>query len=207
VAGIVAARLVERYGRPSVVVGFEDGEGKGSARTIGGFDVGAAMRSCSDHIVAGGGHAGAAGLTVRQDRFDDFRQAFVAAAEAGMPEGGYCVDVDIAADVGLGDIDGRLVDELKRLEPFGKDNPEPVFAARGVLVDEVRVLKGEHLKCTLRDSDGGAHLRSAIGFGLADRAPAAGDRVDAAFTVGWNVWRGRKELQLTLEDIRPEEPR
>lgn len=206
VAGIVAARLVERYGRPSVVVGFEDDEGKGSARTIGGFDVGAAMRSCEEHLVAGGGHAGAAGLTVRQESFDDFRRAFVTEAEAGMPEGGYVVEVEVAAEVGLGDVDGSLVDDLGRLEPFGKDNPEPVFAARGVWVDEVRVLKGEHLKCTLRDADGGDQLRSAIGFGLADQAPAVGDRVDVAFSVGWNVWRGKRELQLTLEAIRPSEP-
>ena len=83
VAGIVAARLVERYGRPSVVVGFEDGQGKGSARTLGGFDVGAAMRACEAHLIAGGGHAGAAGLSVREDQFDAFRRAFVAQAEAG----------------------------------------------------------------------------------------------------------------------------
>ncbi len=206
VAGIVAARLVERYGRPSVVVGFEDGEGKGSARTLGGFDVGAAMRACEEHLIAGGGHAGAAGLSVREDRFDDFRRAFEAEAEAGMPDGGFVVEIDVAAELTMNDVEGRLVDDLARLQPFGQGNHEPVFVARGVMVDEVRVLKGEHVKCTLRDVDGSGPARSAIGFGLAEQAPAVGDRVDAAFTVGWNVWRGRKELQLMLEDIRPEEP-
>ncbi len=206
VAGIVAARLVEEFGRPAVVVGFEDGEGKGSARTLGGFDVGAAMRACSDHLIAGGGHAGAAGLTVREDSFDAFRRAFVARAEAGMPDGGFVVDVEIAALASLGEVDARLVDDLATLEPFGEGNPEPVFASRGVVVDEVRVLKGEHLKCTLRDSDGERQRRSAIGFGMADRTPAVGDRVDVAYTVGWNVWQGRRDLQLILKEIRPEEP-
>jgi len=205
VAGIVAARLVERYGRPAVVVGFEDGAGKGSARSLGGFDVGAAMRACGEHLEAGGGHAAAAGLSVRQEAFEAFRSAFLAEAEAATPEGGYVVDLDIDLDARLGALDGRLVDDLGRLGPFGQGNVEPVFASRAVLVEEVRVLKGEHVKCTLRDSNDGTR-RSAIGFGLADRAPGRGDRVDAAFSVGWNHWRGSKELQLTLKDLRPEEP-
>ena len=117
------------------------------------------------------------------------------------------MEIEVAAELALSEVDGHLVDDLGRLEPFGHSNGEPVFVTRGVMAEEVRVLKGEHLKCTLREGDGGGPARSAIGFGLADQAPAPGDRVDAAFTVGWNVWRGRAELQLMLKDMRPEEPR
>lgn len=202
VLGIVAARLVDRYHRPVAVVGFDQGEGKGSARSVKGFDFGGALRACSEHLVAGGGHAMAAGLTVEQERFDAFRDALCMLAEEATPAGGFVPSLRLDAEVGLEEIDGRLIDDLARLEPFGAGNPEPILAARGVYVTDVRILKNAHLKCRVVSQDGNSS-KEAIGFGMAELAPEAGASVDVAFTAGWNDYRGRRSLQLLLKDIRP----
>ena len=205
VVGIVAARLVERYVRPAVVVGLRDGLGQGSARTVDGFDVGEAVRACAEHLVGGGGHAGAAGVTVRASDLDAFRDAFCGQAEAARAAAPFERRLEVDAEVGLEEVDARLVDDLSRLEPFGEGNPEPVHAARGVFASDVRILKNAHLACRL-SSDNAPGAR-AIGFWMAERAPRDGQRVDAAFSAGWNEFRGKRSLQLRLQDLRTEEQR
>ena len=204
VVGIVAARLVERYARPAVVVGVVDGVGRGSARSVDGFDVGRAVRGCAEHLIAGGGHAGAAGVTVEAGRVEAFREAFCARAEEACPAGGFERPLHLDAEVDLGDVDARLADDLERLEPFGLGNREPVLAARRVFVSDVRILKNAHLSCRLASQYAG-DSRKAIGFWLAEHAPPEGSRVDVAFSAGWNEYRGNRSLQLRLRDIHTEE--
>ena len=204
VIGIVAARLVERYHRPAIVVTFDaHGTGKGSVRGIAGFDVCRALQQCEQDLVAFGGHPMAAGLTVKEDAFAGFRRRFWDAVE-GLLEGGQPVPaVDVDAEVGLADVQFPLIRELERLQPFGTGNPEPNFVSRGISVLEKRVIGESHLKLVLRQS--GSVPLDSIGFrmgSLARDIDAGSGRIDAVFTPELNEWKGSSRIQLRLRDVR-----
>ncbi len=131
VVGIVAARLVDELGRPAIAVGFKDGQGRGSARTVPGVNLYEALAACGAHLTKFGGHAGAAGMSLTIDRLDGFRAAFVAEA-ARQLNGRATAAVEVDAEVALGDLDLPFTEELARLAPFGAANREPLFALRGV---------------------------------------------------------------------------
>ncbi len=206
VIGIVAARLVERYHRPAVVVTFDaQGIGKGSIRGVAGFDVCRALQQCEPDLVAFGGHPMAAGLTVREEAFAGFRHRFWEAVE-GLLEGAQQVPtVDVDAEVGLADVQFPLIRELERLQPFGTGNPEPTFVSRGISVLEKRVVGEGHLKLVLRQP--GSVPLDSIGFrmgSLADAIDAGNGRIDAVFTPELNEWKGSSRIQLRLRDVRVE---
>ena len=204
VIGIVAARLVERYHRPAVVVTFDaQGIGKGSVRGVAGFDVCRALQQCEPDLVTFGGHPMAAGLTVREEAFAGFRRRFGGAVE-GLLEGAQQVPtVDVDAEVGLVDVQFPLVRELERLQPFGTGNPEPTFVSRGISVLEKRVVGESHLKLVLRQP--GSVPLDSIGFRMGDLADAIDTgpgRIDAVFTPELNEWKGSSRIQLRLRDVR-----
>ena len=131
VVGIIAARLVDRFSRPAVAIGFRDGEGRGSARTVAGVNLYDALARCASLLTKFGGHAGAAGMSITPDKLDDFRTAFV--AEAARQLGSHRLDtVEVDAEVMLQDLDVPFAEELARLAPFGVANREPLFALSGV---------------------------------------------------------------------------
>lgn len=162
VVGIVAARMVDRYHRPAVVLSVDErGIGKGSVRSIPGFDAYAALAECRDLLEAFGGHPGAAGLTIREDRLLAFRDRFQAVAskhEAVRSDPTLHVD----AEVQLSQVDLGLIRELDRLHPFGAGNPEPTLAVRNLKVLDARVVGVGHLKLTVRQ--GNSFPFSSIGF-------------------------------------------
>ncbi|MXX11219.1 MAG: single-stranded-DNA-specific exonuclease RecJ [Nitrospira sp. SB0677_bin_15] len=204
VIGIVAARLVERYHRPAVVVTFDaQGIGKGSVRGVAGFDVCRALQHCEPDLVAFGGHPMAAGLTVREEAFAGFRHRFEEAVE-GLLDGAQLVpSVDVDAEVGLAAIQFPLVRELERLEPFGTGNPEPTLMSRGISVLEKRVVGENHLKLVLRQP--GSVPLDSIGFrmgSLADTIDEGSGQIDAVFTPELNEWKGSSRIQLRLRDVR-----
>lgn len=204
VIGIVAARLVERYYRPAVVVTFDaQGIGKGSVRGVAGFDVCRALQQCEPDLVAFGGHPMAAGLTVRKEAFAGFRHRFGKAVKGLLNPGLQVPTLDVDAEVALADVQFHLVRELERLQPFGTGNPEPAFFSRGISVLEKRVVGGNHLKLLVRQ-DGSVPLDS-IGFrmgSLADTIEAGSGRIDAVFTPELNEWKGSSRIQLRLRDVR-----
>ncbi|MYF24409.1 MAG: single-stranded-DNA-specific exonuclease RecJ [Nitrospira sp. SB0678_bin_10] len=204
VIGIVAARLVERYHRPAVVVTFDEhGIGKGSVRGVAGFDVCRALQHCEQDLVTFGGHPMAAGLTVREEAFAGFRHRFWGAVE-GLLEGTQQVPiVDVDAEVGLADVQFPLIRELERLQPFGTGNPEPTFVSRGISVLEKRVVGESHLKLVLRQP--GSVPLDSIGFrmgSLAAAIDAGNGLIDAVFTPELNEWKGSSRIQLRLRDVR-----
>ena len=207
VIGIVASRLVERIHRPVVMIAMgEDGEGKGSARSIPRFDLYAAIRDCGEHLVRFGGHRAAAGCTIRRERVDAFREAFNARARAALSEDDLVPEVRVDLEVELRHADEALVRMLRHAGPFGAGNATPVFAARGVALDGTpRVVGSGHLKLTLAAH--GTRL-DAIGFGMGDRAREPGfghSLMDVAFKLEENVWNGRTSIQARLVDLRPSE--
>jgi single-stranded-DNA-specific exonuclease len=205
VIGIVASRLVERLHRPAVMIAIgEDGEGKGSARSIPAFHLYEAMRACGEHLVRFGGHRVAAGCSIRRERVDAFREAFNGCAAAALGEDDLVPEVRIDLEMELRHADGDLVRMLRHAGPFGAGNATPVFAARGVhSVGRPRVVGNGHLK--LRLGGAGAAL-DAIGFGMAGRwedARLADGPLDVAFKLEENTWNGRTSVQAKLVDLRP----
>ncbi len=197
VVGIVAARLVDDFARPAIAIGFKNGEGRGSARTIAGVNLFDALGACGEHLTRFGGHAGAAGLSIARERLEGFRAAFAAEAArqlAGRPP----VAVDVDAEVALGDLDVAFAEELARLGPFGAANREPLFALRGVVARTTRVVGKGHLQLTL-DHDG--VLGEAIAFGLGDADPGPGAVLDVVATAELDTFRGARRARLRVTKL------
>ncbi|HVU49835.1 MAG TPA: single-stranded-DNA-specific exonuclease RecJ [Polyangia bacterium] len=199
VVGIVAARLVDRYARPVVVVGFRGEEGRGSARTVPGFDLFAALSRASAPLSRFGGHAAAAGMSVSPGNLDAFRRLFVAAIRE-QATGGPRPAMRVDAVVELGDLDVPFAEELARLQPFGAANAEPLFAVRGVTTQATRRVGQGHLQLTLMD--GGA-IAEAIAFGMADRDPGTGAAVDLLATAELDTFRGARRARLKVRHLFP----
>lgn len=204
VVGIVASRLSEKYACPSFMIHLQDGLGKGSCRSYGGFNLFAALESCSDLLEGFGGHALAAGFTIRGENIDAFRSRInrCVRAAVGKELPVSCLDVDAAIGCPAA-VTLREVASLEELEPYGAGNPRPVFALLGATVDALQTIgQGKHLK--LRLSKGITHF-DGIFFSMTaeELGLAAGDRVDAAFHLQSNTFRGSTTLQLQLLDLRP----
>jgi single-stranded-DNA-specific exonuclease len=199
VVGIIAARLVDKFARPAVVVGFRGGEGRGSARTVPGFDLFAALSRASAPLLRFGGHAAAAGMSVTAANLEAFRGLFAAAIlEQATGKAAPAVRVD--AVVGLSELDVPFTEELARLAPFGAANAEPLFALRGVTTQATRRVGQGHLQLTLMDR--GA-VSEAIAFGMADRDPGTGAAVDLLATAELDTFRGARRARLKVRHLFP----
>ncbi|MFS8665911.1 MAG: single-stranded-DNA-specific exonuclease RecJ, partial [Limnochordales bacterium] len=208
VIGIVAARLVERFARPAVVVALDGPEGKGSARSIVGFDLFWALSRCAHLLLRYGGHALAAGLTVSREQLPALRAGLNAVAAQVLGPADLLPRVRIDLQVDLGQVDEGLVRELEALAPFGAGNPTPVLAARGVRVLGARTVgaDGQHLKLSLRCPATG-QVQEAIAFGaghLLDLA-APGSQLDVAFTPQLNEGFGKTRVDLLVRSLRAPE--
>jgi len=197
VVGIIAARLVDEYARPAIAVGFKNGEGRGSARTVAGVNLFDALGACQEHLTRFGGHAGAAGLSITRERLDDFRAAFVGEA-ARQLEGRPPAAVDVDAEVALADLDLSFAEELSRLGPFGAANREPLFALRGVVARTTRVVGKGHLQMTL---DHGGVVSEAIGFNLGGADPGPGAVLDLLATAELDTYRGMRRTRLRVTKL------
>ncbi len=202
VIGIVASRITEKYHRPTVVVSFdENGHGRGSARSIDDFNLLEGLQSCADSLLTFGGHALAAGLSVHADAFETFRQQFNQAGAAVLEGRDLRPVLSIDGWLTAADITDELLSALQQLAPFGEGNPQPVLAVRGVRPrGRPRMIgNGNHLKMML---DCGATPLDAVGFNLG-RRQVPDDALDVAFRLVENHFRGRRSLQLHLQDFRP----
>ena len=202
VIGIVASRVVERFARPTFLVALDGNEGKGSGRSVSGFDLHAALTSCSEHLVKFGGHPMAAGLTIARDAIEPFREAFnnVARAKLSKEDLVHVQRVDVETPVGR--LDAGLERLLRHLEPCGLGNPAPVFAVANVRAARPREVGKNHLKFTLEDETGSI---DAIGFELADRVKPGWltGPVDVALRLEENEYRGTVSLQARVVALRP----
>lgn len=202
VIGIVASRVVERFARPAVLVAWEGDVGKGSARSIPGFDLHAALAECAPLLARFGGHRMAGGLTLARGRLDAFRARFNEVARARLAPDDLVPRQRIDAVVRLDQLSLELERLLQHLEPCGAGNPTPVFGITGVAVREARPVGMNHLRLVLEDPAGRI---GAIGFDWADRVDPAWWRapVDVAFQLQQNEWRGDVSLQARIVEVRP----
>ncbi|MFU8890764.1 MAG: single-stranded-DNA-specific exonuclease RecJ [Anaerosomatales bacterium] len=201
VKGIVASRLVQRFGIPVILLTVEDGEARGSGRSVGAVDLYRAVSSTSEMLVRFGGHAAAVGLTIAADRIDEFRSAFLAHL-ADLPAEHFTVERLVDADIELGDVGLDLAAEVAALEPFGAGNPRPLFSVGGVFMSgRERVgATSNHLRFAAYD---GADSVPAIAFRCPDieRLALCDAAVDLAFEVQADEWRGRKRVQMLVREV------
>lgn len=207
VVGIVAGRLRERYRRPAVVIGIDPatGVGKGSGRSQPGVNLGRAIQAAFDEglLLAGGGHAMAAGLTVRAAAIPELR-AFLTERLAAETELAFAADaLEIDALIAPGAAGRPLLEEFRRLEPFGPGAPEPLFAAAGLRVAESMPMRGGHVRCVLSDG-AGARLKAvawrAEDSELGRRLLARDGALHLAGRLKADDWKGREGVQLEIED-------
>ena len=198
VLGIVASRLVDKYNRPALVLDVQDGMAVGSGRSIDGFNLYEALSRLSNLFEKFGGHAHAAGFTLKAANLETLKNELEGLAGKTLKQEDLVPVIEMDAEVSLGHITSDMVRQVKTLGPFGEGNAEPVFLARSLEVAASRVVGERHLK--LRVSQGGTTLE-AIGFGLAYKHPLKGKTVSMAFTPELNRWQGYERIQLRVIDL------
>lgn len=201
VIGIVSSKITDMYFKPSILLSFEEGGiGKGSGRSIPGFDLHEALMQCLDTIEKFGGHSMAVGITIRKDKLEEFRKEFEEIAEKNEIDKIIPI-INIDAKISLNEIDKEMVESIKQLEPFGEANKMPIFAFKNLKIDSIRALSGgKHLKLTLKNNN---NIINAIGFNIGHLAEEylIGDKVDVAGVLEINTFGGVDNLQINIKDI------
>ena len=201
VIGIVSSKITEKYFKPSILLSFEeDGTGKGSGRSIPGFDLNEALMKCENCLEKFGGHSMAVGLTIKKENLEQFYKEFEKIAEENKTENIVPI-INVDAKIELDKIDKSVVEDLKQLEPFGEANKTPTFALKNIRIDSIRALsEGKHLKLTLRENN---QIINAIGFNIGELAEAykIGDKIDIAGVLEINTFNGIDNLQINIKDI------
>ncbi len=202
VVGIVASRLVEEFGRPTVLIALSGEQGKGSGRSIPKFDLHGALGQSRQDLLRYGGHRAAAGITIARDKVADFAARFNEVARSVLTPADLVPEIRVDLEVSIEGLDGRIESLFRHFEPFGIGNPTPVLLARNVTIARPPRPVGEHgLKLAL---DTGTGSLEALGWGLADRAAEfqPGTKVDVAFRLERDDYRGETYLQARIADIR-----
>ena len=198
VVGIVASRVAERYHRPTILIALDDeGNSKGSGRSIPGFHLLEALTRCAEYLDRFGGHRYAAGVGMSGGKFNDFATAFEETAALILGGAELAPTLEIDVEVRPADVTATLIGELKRLEPFGTGNPEPILLMRGVKVVDRRVVGEGHLKLRLTVE---GYMFNAIAFRQAEFH--SDGLIDVAFFPEINVWNNSETLQLRVKDMR-----
>lgn len=200
VIGIVSSKITDLYFKPSILLCYEDDIAKGSGRSIPGFDLHDALMKCQDTIEKFGGHSMAIGITIKRDKFEDFKNEFEKVAkDAKIDEIIPIINID--AKINLNEINKEIVESLKQLEPFGEGNKTPIFVLKNLKIDSIRSLsEGKHIKMTLKD---GNTIINAIGFNLGYLANEykIGEKIDVVGTLEINSFNGVDNLQINLKDV------
>jgi single-stranded-DNA-specific exonuclease len=200
VIGIVASRIVEEFGRPTILVALEGEEGKGSGRSISRFDLHSGIGKCRELLIRFGGHRAAAGVTIARDRVAEFQKRFNEVARATLKPEDLVPELRADLEVELRDVTDGLENLFRHIEPCGIGNPAPVLVARGVRVAAPPKTVGKDGLKLLLNQDG--TQLTALGWGMAWRAPEVpvGSTIDVAFKLDRDDWSG--DLQLRLADFR-----
>ncbi|MFC1551757.1 single-stranded-DNA-specific exonuclease RecJ [Candidatus Latescibacterota bacterium] len=203
VIGIAASRIVEKYNSPTILISLEDGIGKGSARSVKGFDICSAISECDDILENFGGHKYAVGLTINANKIDELKERFNGILHRELPDGIPKSTIQVDAEVELSSLDDNLIRFLEKLSPYGESNPIPIYLTRNLkLVGDSRIVGNNHLKFKVTD---GYRSFDAIGFNMGnyrERVRLNNPPIDILYNVEENVWRGRRNIQLVIKAIR-----
>lgn len=205
VIGIVASRLTDKYYRPTIVLTRSNGYVSGSARSVKDFDVYNAIERCSDLLEQFGGHMYAAGLTMKEENVETFRERFEEVVSATIEERMLTREIEIDAELSLKDITPSFYRILKQFSPFGPGNMAPIFVSTGVRDNgRGRVVGNNHLKLSLRQEDVNPTLFDGIAFQLGHHHPMVEQQqtFDVVYHVEENTFNGRTTLQLNIKDLK-----
>ena len=204
VVGIVASKIKEEFNRPTIIIALENGSGKGSARSVAGFDLYEALTACKTHLDGYGGHPMAAGLTLSNQKLEDFKKAFIDFANERLTKENLQATLTLDSEMALQDITPRFMEFLDKLSPYGPGNMRPKFAIRNVEIagaPKVIGKTGEHIRFKIRQ---GLKSYPAVGFGLSNKYEMliTGQPVDIACVVETNEWQGNTSIQMNVRDIK-----
>ena len=200
VIGIVSSKITELYFKPSILLCEEGDYGKGSGRSIPGFDLYEALTECKDYIDRFGGHSMAIGINVKTSDFENFKNALEEVSiQKHINELVPILTID--AQISLDEINKDMVNSLKQLEPFGEENKNPLFVFKNLKIDSIRALsEGKHLKLTLKDNK---NIVNAIGFNLGSLASEykIDDKIDVVGNLEINSFNGVDNIQINIKDL------
>jgi single-stranded-DNA-specific exonuclease len=205
VIGIVASRLAEEFFRPTALICVQNGVGKGSARSIPGFDLYEGLAACSDLLLGFGGHKYAAGFTIAEVNIPQFRERLSSLVLERIGANGFVRTLSVDSAVTLDELTPGLMEMIEKLGPFGQGNPEPRLGARDLSVVSSRIVGNGHLKLRLRQKSGVSLDAIAFKRGhLLGKEICDGARLAAVFSPRLNAWNGATTVQLEIKDIKIE---
>ncbi|SCZ07249.1 single-stranded-DNA-specific exonuclease RecJ [Alkaliphilus peptidifermentans] len=203
VIGIVASRIVEKYYKPTIIMSLEDGEAKGSARSIPGFNIFEALSSCKDMFIKFGGHEQAAGLSMKQEKLAEFKESINNKANEALSHDDFIREISFDDHLAYNEIDDKIISELELLEPHGMGNPGPKFICRSLKVSSIQTVgaEGKHLRVELIN-EGKKINGIAFGLGYLKEYIQSEDLVEVIFVPEYNIFNGYKNLQMNIKDMK-----
>ncbi|GBR74513.1 putative phosphoesterase DHH family [Candidatus Termititenax aidoneus] len=203
IIGIVAAQIVKQYNRPTVLIAVSGEGGRGSIRSLAGLDIFSPLQKCAYLLKDHGGHKEAAGFEIAKDRIEEFKQAYRKALDENSTAENYIAKLPIDAALPQEQITSALAEDLEKLNPFGQNNPQPVFTTTELSIYDFAKIGGnkQHLKFSLTN---GADIIDGVGWNMANLYPLIqkNPNLEIAFNLSINEWQGRKKLQLIIKDLR-----
>jgi len=205
ILGLVAGKIADEFKKPTIILQRQENEFVGSLRSIPEVDIMKILEKCSDLILRFGGHAQAAGVTVDKINIEKLYERMSELVEKELDGKEVCPTVDIDMEIRSVELDWELMNEIKKMEPFGMGNPEPVFLMKDVEVVEAKVCGNgsKHWKLSLRNGSS-PKIFDSIGFSMGEKFPdiKKGDKLDIVFNLQEDSWNGNKKLQLRLIDLK-----
>lgn len=204
--GLVAGKISEEFNKPALILQKQEKEFVGSLRSIPQVNIIETLEKCSELLIKFGGHAQAAGVRVAHGKIEKFYAKFEKLIEDHLKGKDISPQIAIDTEIEADDINWELLGQIKKMEPFGEGNEEPVFLAKNMIVENLRVVGNgsKHLKLALRGKDSSPKIFDAIGFGMGDKFPNLknGDSIDIVFNLREDEWNGNKKIQLKLVDLK-----
>lgn len=202
ILGIVASRLAERFFKPTILIAVRDGSGKGSCRSINGFDLFPGLCQCSHLLEDFGGHSMAAGIKIKPSDIDAFEESFNTIVSEHLHAAPSFPELTVDCELSFDDIHEHLIDEIETLKPFGPNNPEPVFLARNIEVSDPKIVGQSHRRMLLSQSGSRTPKKlNAIHFNIDPYENIGAFLNFIAFRLKWNRWNGHKSAQIIIEEI------
>jgi len=203
VIGIVASRLIESHHRPTIVLTESQGQATGSARSVPGFDVYAAIKDCEEYLEQFGGHKYAAGLSLPLENLAAFTAKFEEVVAATITEEMLVPEIQIDAEIALENINQKFYNIVRQMEPFGPGNRRPVFVSRQVRDSgRSKLVKEEHLKLSVQQDSSRTYDGIAFGMGKLYEKVSTGNPFDICYVLEENEWKGLRSIQLNLKDLK-----
>lgn len=206
ILGLIAGRIAEEFQKPTIILQKQAGEYVGSLRSIPEVNIVETLGECEDLVIKFGGHSQAAGVRVAAANIEKFYERLSESVESKLKGKEIAPKIEIDLELEAKDINWELVAQIKKMEPFGEGNEEPVFLLKNMIADGLRIVGNgnKHLKLVLRDGGGSPKIFGAIGFGMGEKFPnlKIGDKIEVVCNIQEDEWNGNKKIQLNLIDLK-----